>query len=230
MTTISIHPAQSAACHRVRSDAQSKIIEIHPSAHLSREESGQLTECEEIIRTRLRSFFEVGEALLKIKEKKLYRTRFTTFEAYCRDRWDFSRVHAYQLLHASEIRTRLLPISRDVLPENERQIRPLVGLPAKLAEKAWLKAVKLAGGERLTGTTVAKAVNLVSKHKGRRSASRESWQIDLERMLRKGLRCCRAGDRDGLKDMIHRIDIRLEIGIHRGPESEVLTEDCKQTQ
>src|SRR5438105_4240737 len=136
------------------------IIALESVPPLSVDEQGQFEEFEGIIATRLKAFFEVGEALIKIKEGKLYRALSSTFEEYCRKRWNFSRIHAHRLLHAAEVRTTLMSLQASALPENERQVRPLEGLQPKAAEKAWLKALELADGKKITGKIVEKAVLL----------------------------------------------------------------------
>ncbi len=49
-----------------------------------------LSEYEQIIRTGLDTFVEVGNALYKIANQRLYRSTYATFEAYCRDKWKFT--------------------------------------------------------------------------------------------------------------------------------------------
>ena len=46
-----------------------------------------LAECEDVINRGLATFVEVGNALLRIRDERLYRAEFGTFEAYCRQRW-----------------------------------------------------------------------------------------------------------------------------------------------
>jgi hypothetical protein len=49
------------------------------------------------------TFVDVGLALTEIRDKKLYRRDYGTFEAYCQKRWKFSRVRAYQLIRAAKL-------------------------------------------------------------------------------------------------------------------------------
>ena len=50
---------------------------------LNIEESHELERCEVVIKQGLQTFIEVGQALMTIKEKRLYRISFKTFEDYC---------------------------------------------------------------------------------------------------------------------------------------------------
>ena len=90
-----------------------------------------LGECEAVIERGLKTFCEVGEALLAIRDGRLYRITHSTFEDYCREKWDISRFYAHRLIEASTVieNLRLLPIGNK-LPETESQARPLTILPA----------------------------------------------------------------------------------------------------
>lgn len=85
-------------------------------------EAFRLAELEEVIERGLSSFIEVGEALIEVQERRLYR-RFGTFEEYCRDRWGFSRPRAYQLMQAAEMSTKV-----DTAIEREAHARELAPL------------------------------------------------------------------------------------------------------
>lgn len=60
-----------------------------------------LAELEEIINTGKRAFIEVGNALTEIRDRKLFKPAFNTFPEYCKAKWGFSGVYAYQLIGAS---------------------------------------------------------------------------------------------------------------------------------
>lgn len=57
---------------------------------LTKPESKELAECESVINKGLNSFFEVGEALFTIRDKKLYRKDHADFQAYCDGKWGFT--------------------------------------------------------------------------------------------------------------------------------------------
>lgn len=56
-----------------------------------------------LIERGLTTFVEVGEALLEIRESRLYRETHATFEAYCQSRWAWSGDHAKRLMNAAEV-------------------------------------------------------------------------------------------------------------------------------
>ena len=95
---------------------------------LTKAEKDLFQKCEVTLRKGLKSFIEVGTALLTIRANKLYRIEFETFEDYCRQKWDISRSYAYRVIGASE-RLQLLPANTNLpMPTNEFQIRPLLKL------------------------------------------------------------------------------------------------------
>src|SRR5690242_9885540 len=91
---------------------------------LTTSEQQQLISCEDIIERGLQTFYEVGAALTTIRDQHLYRVTHSTFEEYCRERWQMSRPRAYQLIDASDVHASLSTIV-DKLPATESQAREL---------------------------------------------------------------------------------------------------------
>lgn len=112
---------------------------------------------ERVIETGLFYFFEVGSALLTIRDSKLYRATYATFEAYCSDMWGMSKPRAYQLIDAAKVKDNLLSTSVD-LPATESQTRPLYSLPPDQQASAWQKAVETAPDGKVTAAHVQKVV------------------------------------------------------------------------
>ncbi len=117
-----------------------------------------LANCERVIEAGLSSFIEVGSALSEIRDRKLYREQFSTFEEYCEQRWHISRSRGYRLMDAAEIAGTLSPMGD--IPEGltERQVRPLKALPKEERAAAWAKAVESAPNGAVTAKDVEKAV------------------------------------------------------------------------
>jgi len=68
-----------------------------------------------------------SEALITIRDGRLYRATHGTFEAYCTEKWNLSRKRAYDFVDASEVVAAMSPMG-DILPDSERQVRPLTPL------------------------------------------------------------------------------------------------------
>ena len=111
-------------------------------------ECNQLNKCEEIIEEGLQTFVDVGRALQIVREGKLYRTKFDTFEDYCQHRWQFTKQHANRLIKASET-VAILDENPGVetLPSKERQVRPLNKLHKDDRADAWNQALEETDGK-----------------------------------------------------------------------------------
>lgn len=62
-----------------------------------------LAKAEAAIEAGVRSFMDVGKALLAIRDGRLYRQTHDTFEAYVQQRWAMERVTAYDYLAAPTV-------------------------------------------------------------------------------------------------------------------------------
>lgn len=105
---------------------------------LSTQETVRLCELERIIQKGKDTFVEVGTALSEIRDSKIYRATFKTFEEYCEKRWAFNRDYASKMIMAAEVVGNLSTMVDK--PANERQARPLAKLPAEKQPEAWKKA------------------------------------------------------------------------------------------
>jgi site-specific DNA-cytosine methylase len=107
-----------------------------------------------------RAFYEAGKALKELRDRRLYRSTHKTFEAYCRERFGFSRIAAQYRIAATEVVDNLLTIGYQnsptedllttgspILPSTERQVRPLTQLEPAQQRQVWQQAVSEAGGK-----------------------------------------------------------------------------------
>lgn len=120
-----------------------------------------------------KAFHDLGAALREIRDSKSYREKYSTFEACCREEWGISRAHAYRLINGADVMSMLAPpedesgvsptgdkTTDNLLPETERQTRPLTGLDKEEAEQAWEGATAKANGQP-TAAQVQEAVDEV---------------------------------------------------------------------
>jgi hypothetical protein len=128
---------------------------------LTTNEVADLLRLEAVIRRGVAVFVEVGSALMEIRDKRLYRGQFPTFEEYCRDRWQLQRAYAYRLIEAAGVVANLSPMG-DILPTNERQARPLTQLEPEAQRAAWAAAVESAPEGKVTAAHVAATVAQMS--------------------------------------------------------------------
>jgi hypothetical protein len=101
---------------------------------LSAEEKALLKKHELVISKGLQTFVAVGEALLDIRDKKLYRGQYKKFEGYCKERWGIAKSQAYRIMEAAEMVGDLSPNGGQMI-ENERQARALAAVPPHLREQ-----------------------------------------------------------------------------------------------
>lgn len=66
-------------------------------------EKARLSELEQVIQKGKDTFVEVGNALGEIRDARIYRDDFKSFEEYCKTRWGFSRQNAHEMIVAAEV-------------------------------------------------------------------------------------------------------------------------------
>jgi hypothetical protein len=92
--------------------------------------SDRLQELERTITLGKQSFIDVGQALEKIRDGKLYKERgYGTFEEYCEIRWEFKKSQAYRQITASR---EALKLSETERPKTEREMRKSLKSQQKL--------------------------------------------------------------------------------------------------
>ncbi|MEH1865335.1 MAG: hypothetical protein V7K69_10020 [Nostoc sp.] len=133
----------------------------------------ELTEEEQSLRLQFerqveRAFLSAGQALMELRDRRLYRSTHRTFEEYCRDRFNYSRDAAYLKISATVVYENLqkfLPtIGRQIpMPTNERQLRFLAKAELEPAVQAdvWQQAVEQAGNKIPSGRIVKGVVDRI---------------------------------------------------------------------
>lgn len=125
-------------------------------ATLAPDEQQRLLHHERTIERGLQTFYDVGAALAAIREERLYRAHYATFEEYCQQRWGMTRMRANHLIAAAEVMNNVNHGLQT--PANERQARPLASLPPEQQVEAWQQAVETAPHGKVTGAHVERVV------------------------------------------------------------------------
>lgn len=124
------------------------IIEDKP---LTPVEQTRLSALESIIRENFLAYVAVGNALLEIRENRLYRTsEGRTWEGYCREIWDMGYKYADRLVAASKVIENLTPIGAkedgtidwERMPANESQARELSRLEPEEQKQVWQQLIE----------------------------------------------------------------------------------------
>ncbi|MDB5620535.1 hypothetical protein [Tardiphaga sp.] len=127
---------------------------------LATAETARLKQCEKAIEKGLGTFVEVGQALLDIRDGKLYRASHKTFEAYCKERWDISRPRAYQLIEGAKTVQTIADVagadlSTTVDKITERQSRELASDPIGAAQQIKARVEKGEEPAKATAEVIA---------------------------------------------------------------------------
>ena len=81
----------------------------------------------------------------------------------------WKRIHASRQIDAAHVAMNLSPTGD--IPENEWQVRPMVGLPPEMQREVWNEAVQASPDESLSGFPGSRAESC--------SAIRSRWQWDI---------------------------------------------------
>ena len=108
------------------------------------------------------AWYENNLLLLKIRNEKIYKKKYKTFEGYLESRWGFKETHGYQLMKSAELMLAMTTenlrksnvIAEVQLPKNEAQTRPLVNKLSHNGQrlKVWANVVET--GEKITAELV----------------------------------------------------------------------------
>ena len=123
-------------------------------------EQTELARCEDVIERGIGTFMEVGTALLEIRDSRLYREQYGTFEEYCRERWGFNRDYANKLIRATNVMENLDTASIQI-PMSEAQVRPLTALTPDDQRLAWQLVTDTAPNGKVPAAHVQSVVTVL---------------------------------------------------------------------
>lgn len=105
---------------------------------LTVDEKQKLNHLESVIRQGQQLFYEVGMALLTIRDERLYRETHSTFEEYCQAVWGFSASHGYNYITTALIVADLETEEKPQLPYHASK---LAILPPENRTSAWAEVL-----------------------------------------------------------------------------------------
>ena len=160
MTTVDRPPDRSGGRQPNRSEKLDRVREWAASLpaespELSDAEAAELARHEEVISAGLKTFQQVGAALVSVRDGSLFRATHATFEAYIADRWGMSDRQGRRLMAATQVAELTGPMG----PANERvarELAPLVSNPGRLT-RVWQEAQRQAGDSPPTAQHVIAA-------------------------------------------------------------------------
>lgn len=121
--------------------------------------SPDLRALESVIERGMKSFVEVGNALLQIREKRMYRDRgYRSFDDYCRDHWGWNDSRARQLMRSAQVVGQIEATTGNTLPlpANPRQADELAR--ADEPEEVWAEVVQEHEPREITAAVIREHV------------------------------------------------------------------------
>jgi len=94
-----------------------------------------------------KSFVEIGDALRIIRDSRLYKPGWTSFEAYCQEKWGWKKSYAHMLIQAASVAQEMSTIVDDKPVSNEGQARELAKVPQEDRAEVWEEAWQATGGK-----------------------------------------------------------------------------------
>jgi hypothetical protein len=124
---------------------------------LTKPEASQFKKSKSIIRRWCNDRFKVGAELMRIRDERLYRADFGSFDAFVQKEYNWTRENAYKLISANEIK-QSLPSNVTQCVTNPRQANALIDVPER-DRPAVLEAAAT------TGSVTAKSITEAAKPK-----------------------------------------------------------------
>ncbi len=185
---------------------------------LSPAEKTELRRCETVIAQGWQTFLDVGKALTTIRDHRLYRAEYRTFETYCRQKWQYGSAYAYRLISAAEVVANLATIGDSRMPENESQVRPLIGLTPEQIRKAWAEALTDSKGERVTARLVKQKASNYQERPGATKPIRRRTRVlvgatEMRDLLNTVIQLEQAVRRGGISETIFALLARLKRSV-----------------
>lgn len=111
------------------------------TSDLTEQETTLLNECEVVIERGIKAFKEVWGALLEIRDSKLYRKEFRTFDDYCVVKWGLSKNYINKNIKALDALNNLGTMVPNEM--TERQLRPLTNLEPEIQRQVMKEAQEI---------------------------------------------------------------------------------------
>lgn len=142
-------------------------------------ESSRLIELEKIVVAGLQSWIEVGEALIEIRDSRLYRIEAKTFEEYCQSRFKIQKSRVQQLISGAKVVASLEFESSTIVEVSEGAVRELKKVPEEKRAAVFQKATESASGHVPT----ARVIKQVVEGETERTASATSERVLFETLF-----------------------------------------------
>jgi len=142
------------------SSQSSNLVPSHDVVPIHDYDVMSLEQLEAVIKQFVPAFVQVGLALRSIRDRGLFKPKYSRFEDYCRHEWGFCRQTGHRSMLAAQFALEVSPIGdTDGTVWHESQLRPLGKLPTlELRREAFSRAVQGSATKRPTAGQVNAAV------------------------------------------------------------------------
>jgi hypothetical protein len=138
-------------------------------------------EIREYIHKGIEAFERVAADMLEIRDQRLYREEYDTFEEFCRETLGRSKTQVNRMIQAGDVIKGLMAQGETVLPDNSRIAYEMALYPPRDRKLIWKRARQIAdrNNEKPTYKTIRDAaLDIVPTQQ-----TKERWTKDLLRRL-----------------------------------------------
>lgn len=171
-------------------------MELRDMEGLTKNERADFERCKGIVKAGLASWVSVSLAMIEIRDKRLYRDEYDTFEACCTEEFGISRRHAYRLIEAASVAQEIenarnsfidnktcvqletnpqTPVAPIETPEKESQLRELAKAPKGERAAVLAEAQKKTGKAQPTAKDIQKVVATRAAKPAAEPEAAEPW-------------------------------------------------------
>jgi hypothetical protein len=125
---------------------------------LTTREGDRLEQLEARIDAGKKTFIEVGSALAEIRDGKLYRASFKTFDDYCREKWGWDRTYCHRIIAAAAA-VKMLPIGNEISSESQARELAKADPEARAAIVETANAAAKAEGRTMTARDIRETID-----------------------------------------------------------------------
>jgi hypothetical protein len=136
------------------------------------------------IQAGLNAFQRAGKKLIRIRDERLYREEYDTFEDFCKATLGKSKTYINNVIQGYELIQALIAQGETVLPDSERLARQLAKYPKSDRNSIWKRAVQIAGQKKPSYKLLRQAATEIVPSK----ESEKIWMGQLLENLRSAKR------------------------------------------
>lgn len=125
---------------------------------LAPSEQDRLAELEDVVERGVRTFVEVGNALMEIRDARLYRETHATFDEYLDERWNMSRANGYRMIDAARVAELVSPVGDIANERQARELAPLLREDEQAAVEVY-RELRAEYGDDVTATRIKRVVH-----------------------------------------------------------------------